>query len=111
MNDDLQKFHDANTARDPQYAVARQLLDLGEAVMQLRESAKLTRGQLAKLLRVKASDIATVEEETPRASAGLLEAAVRLLVQKSSKSEIEQDSEVTGSLRVVRHLRPALVAA
>ena len=96
MSDDLQKFHDANTACDPQYAVARQLLDLGEAVMQLR---------------VNASDIATVEEETPRASAGLLEAAVRLLVQKSSKPEIEKDSEVTGSLRVVRHLRPALVAA
>ena len=46
MSDDLQQFHTRNLAADPQYAVARQWLDLGEAVMQLREGAKLTRGQL-----------------------------------------------------------------
>ena len=60
-------------AGDPQYAVARHLLELGEAVTQLREGAKLTRGQLGKLLRVKAQDIAIIEEETPRAPAGLLD--------------------------------------
>jgi len=32
MNDDLQEFHDRNMASDPEYAVGRQLLDLGEAV-------------------------------------------------------------------------------
>jgi hypothetical protein len=68
--DDLQKFHEKNMAGDPQYAIARQLLDLGEAVARLREGAGLTRGQLGKRLRVKASDIAVVEEETPRAPAG-----------------------------------------
>ena len=67
-------------ASDPEYAIARQLLDLGEAVACLREEAGLTRGELGKRLRVKARDIAVVEEETPRAPAGLLEAALSLLV-------------------------------
>ena len=111
MSDDLQQFHTRNMAADPQYAVARQLLDLGEAVMQLREGAKLTRGQLGKLLGVKVQDIAVVEEETPRAPAGLLEAAVRLLVQKMAKPKTAHGSEIADSLRIVRHLRPALMAA
>lgn len=73
-------------ATDPRYAIARHLLDLGEAVAQLREQAKMTRGELGKLLRVKARDIAVVEEETPRAPAGLLEAALNLLVRRLSES-------------------------
>lgn len=108
MSDDLQQFHTRNMARDPQYAVARQLLDLGEAVMQLRESAKLTRGQLARQLGVKAQDIAVVEEETPRASAGLLEAVLMFLVQRPKAA---RSSGVADSLRTVRHFRPALLAA
>ena len=111
MSDDLEQFHARNMADDPQYAVARQLLELGEAVMQLRQSAKLTRGQLGKLLRVKAQDIAVVEEETPRASAGLLEAALSVLLHKLSALRPPQQSEVAHSLRTVRHLRPALMAA
>jgi len=35
MNDDLEQFHARNMASDPQYAVARHLLELGEAVTQL----------------------------------------------------------------------------
>ena len=62
-------------ASDGQYAIARQLLDLGNAVACLREEAGLTRSELGKQLRVKARDIAVVEEETPRAPAGLLSCA------------------------------------
>ena len=111
MSDDLQQFHARNMARDPQYAVARHLFELGEAVAHLRASAKLTRGQLGKLLRVKAQDIAIVEEETPRAPAGLLEAALSVLIQKLSALRGGHQSEVAGSLRTVRQLRPALMAA
>lgn len=110
MSDDLEQFHARNMARDPQYAVARQLLELGEAVMQLREGVKMTRGQLGKLLRVKALDIAIIEEETPRAPAGLLEAALSVLLQMT-KPQTSRTSEVSDSIRIVRQLRPALVAA
>jgi DNA-binding XRE family transcriptional regulator len=110
MSDDLEQFHARNMASDPQYAVARHLLELGEAVAQLREGAKLTRGQLGKLLRVKAQDIAIIEEETPRAPAGLLEAALSVLLL-ATKPQAEQTSEVSDSIRTVRQLRPALVAA
>jgi hypothetical protein len=110
MTDDLGQFHTRNMARDPQYAVARHLFELGEAVTHLRESAKMTRGQLGKLLRVKAHDIAIVEEETPRAPAGLLEAALIVLIQMISP-QTTRSSEVSDSIRTVRQLRPALVAA
>ena len=110
MSDDLEQFHARQMANDPQYAVARQLLELGEAVARLRQSAKMTRGQLGKLLRVKAQDIAVIEEETPRAPAGLLEAALRVLV-KANEPQAERASEVSDSIRTVRHLRPALVPA
>lgn len=95
-------------ATDPQYAIARHLLDLGEAVAQLREQAKMTRGELGKQLRVKARDIAIVEDETPQAPAGLLEAALNLLVQRLSHSS-KRVEEVERSIRTIRHLRPALV--
>ena len=95
-------------ASDGQYAIARQLLDLGNAVACLREEAGLTRSELGKQLRVKARDIAVVEEETPRAPAGLLEAALSLLVQMLTPS-MQKQSEVGTSLRTIRHLRPALV--
>jgi phage-related protein len=75
VKDDLDTFHEQNMAVDPEYAIARQLLDLGEAVACLREKAGLTRSELGKQLRVKARDIAVIEEETPRAPAGLREAA------------------------------------
>jgi hypothetical protein len=108
MIDDLEIFHARNLKDDPSYAVARQLLDLGEAVMQLRHAARLTRSQLGKLLGVKAADIAVLEEETPRASAGLLEASMRLLVQRT---ESPRGSNVKESLRVIQQLRPGLLAA
>lgn len=108
MNDELQKFHEENLASDPQYAIARHLFDLGEAVAQLREEAKMTRGELGKRLRVKARDIAVVEEETPRAPAGLLEAALSLLVQMPL-ANTSQPAAVAQSIRTIRHLRPALV--
>jgi len=111
MSDDLQQFHERNLARDPQYAVARQLLDLGDAVKRLREGAKLTRGQFGKLFGVRAHDIVIIEEETPRAPAGLLEAALSLLIQRARAPQSKQNSEIARSLRMVRHLRPALVAA
>ena len=57
MKDDLQKFHERNMA-DEQYAIARQLLDLGDAVARLREEQQMTRGELGRQLRVKARDIA-----------------------------------------------------
>jgi hypothetical protein len=53
VKDDLQRFHEKNMATDPHYAIARHLLDLGEAVAQLREQAKMTRGQLGKRLASK----------------------------------------------------------
>ena len=84
---------------------------MGEAVAQMRQSAKLTRGPVGKLLRVKAQDIAVVEEETPRASAGLLEAALSVLIHKLPAPRTKPESEVAHSLRTVRHLRPALMAA
>jgi DNA-binding XRE family transcriptional regulator len=111
MSDDLEHFHARNIAGDPQYAIARQLFELGEAVAQLRESARLTRGQLGKLLGVKARDIEIIEEETPRSPAGLLEAALSLLVQKTAEPQTTRNSDIADSLRTVRHLRPALVAA
>lgn len=111
MNDDLERFHTRNMTQDPQYAVARQLLDLGEAVTQLRQGAKLTRAQLAKRLGVKSRDIEMVEEQTPRASAGLLEAALRLLVQNTPAQKVRHKSDIAASLRTVRHLRPGLIAA
>ena len=110
MKDDLQIFHEKNMAMDPHYAIARQLFDLGNAVARLREEAGLTRGELGKRLRVKASDIAIVEEETPRAPAGLLEAALSLLVQGLTP-QMQQQSEVSISVRRIRELRPALVPA
>jgi len=110
VNDALKQFHQRNMASDPQYAVARQLLDLGEAVARLREGAGLTRGELGKLLHVKARDIAIVEEETPRAPAGLLEAALSVLVHMLTPS-VQQKSEVWLSLRKIEQLRPALVPA
>ena len=110
MSDDLARFHARNMASDPQYAVARQLLELGEAVTRLREGARMTRGQLGKLLRVKAQDIAIIEEETPRAPAGLLEAALRVLLQ-ANKPQAARTSGVSDSIRTIRQLRPALVPA
>ncbi|PYL88562.1 MAG: hypothetical protein DMF16_08145 [Verrucomicrobia bacterium] len=97
-------------ASDPHYAIARQLLDLGEAVAQLREQAGLTRSELGRQLRVKARDIAIVEEETPRAPAGLLEAALSLFMHEITP-RMQQRSEVSMSMRRIRQLRPALVPA
>ena len=57
-------------AVDAQYAIARQLLDFGDAITRLRERASMTRGQLGKRLGVKARNIAIAEEETPRVPAG-----------------------------------------
>jgi transcriptional regulator with XRE-family HTH domain len=108
--DDLRKFHERNMSDDPQYAIARQLLDLGEAVARLREGAGLTRSQLGKRLRVSARDIAIVEEETPRAPAGLVEETLSVLVQMLTP-RMQRQSEVGTSLRTIRHLRPALVSA
>jgi len=110
VKDDLQNLHDKNMASDPHYAIARQLLDLGEAVAQLREQAGLTRSGLGRQLRVKARDIAVVEEETPRAPAGLLEAALSLLMHEITP-RMQQRSEVSMSMRRIRQLRPALVPA
>jgi transcriptional regulator with XRE-family HTH domain len=110
MKDDLQQFHDANLMSDPQYAIARQLLDLGDAVARLRAERGLTRGELGKQLRVKAADIAVVEEETPRASAGLLEAALSFLVTGIT-SKMEHEAGVSVSLERIRRLRPALIPA
>lgn len=94
-------------ATDPQYAAARHLFELGEALALLREDARLTRGELGKRLRVKARDIAIVEEETPLAPAGLLEAALSLLVQISSL-KTTQAAAVSESIRTIRHFRPTL---
>jgi hypothetical protein len=52
VKDDLEEFHEQNMASDSEYAIARQLLDLGDAVARLREEAGLTRGELGKQLRV-----------------------------------------------------------
>jgi len=109
MSDDLEQFDARNMASDPLYAAARQLLELGEAVTQLREGAKMTRGQLGRLLRVKAQDITIIEEETPRAPAGLLEAALRVLLEVN-KPQAARTSEVSDSIRTVRQLRPGLIA-
>ncbi len=110
VKDDLQKFHDRNMAADPQYAAARHLFELGEALALLREDARLTRGELGKRLRVKARDIALVEEETPLAPAGLLEAALSLLVQMSS-TKTTRPAAVSKSIRTIRHFRPTLAPA
>lgn len=95
---------------DPHYAAARHLLELGEAIALLREEARLTRGELGKRLRVKARDIALVEEETPRAPAGLLEAALSLLV-RISLAKAKQPPAVVESIRTIRHFRPTLTPA
>jgi hypothetical protein len=95
---------------DLQGAIARQLLDLGEAVARLREGIGMTRGELGKHLRVKARDIAIIEEQTPRAPAGLLEEALNLLVRILTPS-VQRQSEVWLSLQAIHHLRPALVPA
>jgi transcriptional regulator with XRE-family HTH domain len=110
VKDDLQKFHEGNIATDSRYAIARQLLDLGDAVARLREERGLTRGELGKQLRVKAADIAMVEEETPRAPAGLLEAALSFLVTGITPN-MEREAEVSLSLERIRRLRPALIPA
>ncbi len=110
MKDELQKFHEKNMSSDPQYAVARHLLDLGEAVALLRKEAKMTRGELGKRLRVKARDIAIVEDETPLAPAGLLEAALSLLMEMLSAKRTPRLA-VSDSIRTIRALRPALVPA
>lgn len=95
-------------AADPEYAAARHLFELGEALALLREEARLTRGELGKRLRVRARDIAVVEEQTPRAPAGLLEAALSLLVQLSS-TKATRPASVSQSIRTIRHFRPTLV--
>lgn len=58
--------------------------------------------------QIKASDIAIVEGETPRAPAGLLEAALSFLVHGGSV-KTSKDSGVWMSVRRIRELRPALV--
>jgi hypothetical protein len=108
MTDDLDKFHTRNLQSDPEYAVARELLDLGEALMRLRTAMGLTRAQLGKLLRVRAADIAVLEEETPRVTAALLEESVRLLTQRIATHQKPRGTDVADSLKVIRHLRPAL---
>ncbi len=95
-------------ADDPQYAAARHLFELGEALVLLREDARLTRGELGKRLHVKARDIAVVEEETPLAPAGSLEAALSLLVQMSSM-KTTRPAAVSESIRTIRHFRPPLL--
>jgi ribosome-binding protein aMBF1 (putative translation factor) len=110
VKDDLQKFHETNIATDPQYAIARQLLDLGEAVARLREERGLTRGELGKQLRVKAADIAVIEEETPRAPAGVLEAALSFLVTGVTPN-MKCEEHVSVSLERIRRLRSALIPA
>jgi len=95
---------------DPHYAIASQLFELGDAVAQLREHAGLTRGELGKQLHVKARDIALVEEDTPRAPAGLLEAALSFLVHEVTP-HMRRQSEVSMSMQRIRQLRPALVPA
>jgi hypothetical protein len=110
VNDDLQRFHEQNMVGDSHYAAARHLLELGEAVTLLREEARLTRGELGKRLRVKARDIALVEEETPRAQAGLLEAVLSLLVQ-ITLTKAKQPPAVVQSIRIIRHFRPTLTPA
>ena len=109
VKDDLQKFHERNLA-DEQYAIARQLLDLGDAVARLREERRMTRGELGKRLRVKARDIALVEEETPRASAGLLESALSFLMSGvTPKMQHEPQIRVIG--RAGAPASPQLVSA
>src|SRR5438270_9380893 len=110
VNDDLEKFHQRHMASDSHYAAARHLLELGEAVALLREEAKLTRAESGKRLRVKARDIALVEDETPLAPAGLLEAALSLLVQLSL-TKAKQPAAVVQSIRTIRHFRPTLAPA
>jgi len=61
-------------------------------------------------LRVKARDIAIVEEETPRAPAWLLEAALSFLLQGLAPA-IQKQSEVSVSVQRIRELRPALIPA
>ncbi len=109
MKDDLQKFHERNMA-DEQYAIARQLLDLGDAVARLREERRMTRSELGKRLRVKARDIAIIEEETPRAPAGLLESALSFLMSGVTAT-MQREPEIRISVARVRQLRPALVSA
>jgi len=108
VKDDLQKFHERNM-RDERYAISRQLLDLGEAVTRLREEAGMTRGELARKLRVKASDIAIIEEETPQAAAGLLEATLRMLVSHFA-ANMQRHSQVSVSVERIRQLRPGLLS-
>jgi DNA-binding XRE family transcriptional regulator len=108
VKDDLEIFHERSMS-DPHYAIARQLLELGDAVAQLREQAGLTRGKLGRELGVKARDIALIEEETPRAPAGLLEAALSFLVHHVTP-RMRQRSEVSMSMHRIRRLRPALVS-
>ena len=95
---------------DEQYAVARQLLDLGDAVARLREERGMTRGELGKRLRVKARDIALVEEETPRAPAGLVESALSLLMSGVT-ARMQDEPDLWISVKRVRQLRPGLVLA
>ena len=106
--DELDKFHQQQLRTDPQYAIARQLLDLGDAIARLREEAGLTRGELGRRLRVKARDIAVLEDETPRAPAGLVEEALSLLVTGVTP-RMQKRAEVDISLSRIRTLRPALV--
>jgi hypothetical protein len=60
--------------------------------------------------RVCDAGLAIIEEETPRAPAGLLEAALSVLLQ-ATKPQATRTPEVSDSIRTVRQLRPALVAA
>jgi transcriptional regulator with XRE-family HTH domain len=106
--DDLKKFHEKNTAGDPQYATARQLLDLGEAVARLRKAAGLTRSELGKELQVQTRDIAVLEEDTPRTPAGLLEEALTVLVRGVTPN-MQHESEVWLSIQRIRQLRPTLL--
>ena len=103
---DWGKYHSALLAQDPEYASGFRLLELGDAVRVLREHARLTRGQLGRELGVKAAAIAQVEEETFDVPAGLLEAAIAVLLRYQRRPSA---GEAAGALRVVRQLRPALV--
>jgi hypothetical protein len=109
MSDDLQIFHERDWS-DLDNEIARQLVDLGNAVTWLREGAGLTRGELARQLRVKSRDIAVVEDETPRAPAALLEAALSLLARGVTPN-MQHESEVWLSMERIRQLRPALLPA
>jgi hypothetical protein len=97
--------------RAPPKSCASRLTDVSSSKIRFSTlpPAKPRTCELARKLRVKASDIAIVEEETPQAAVALLEATLRMLVSHFA-ANMQRHSQISISVERIGERRPGLVS-